>query len=212
LDCHLTVVAAEPEEPVRFDPAPFSLKAQPQRPGELAELVDIDMPPTVATRVRATAADSGLPAELWLYIAVEAERAVDEATSVFGIERDELVVFIEAAARIVPPRAPRHVLVRRLEEYGAALIGAGSAPPANGSGLTIRVPHRVSARWAHAAAEAGKPFDRWLEDMVVAARAGRERWEASAACDARTLAEWVLLQAARWARSRSTSPQATASG
>jgi hypothetical protein len=77
--------------------------------------------------------------------------------------------------------------------------------------LTARVPRRVAAAWAHTAAAAGVPLERWLKDIIARANSDRGPWEAAAARVGRTLAEWVLLHAARCARSSSTSPQTAAS-
>jgi len=205
------MVVATQEEPERFDPPPFSLLAQPQRPGELAELIEVGVPASEAARLTAAAAVVGLPVELWLCIAVEGERALAEAVAAMNLERAKLTDILDTAATPVPARGPRHLLVRRLDQYADALAGSEWSAPARAEPLTIRVAHRVAARWAHAAVEAGVPFDRWVTSLVLAGE-GRQLWEAAAAREGRTLAEWVLLQAARWANSRSTSPQATASG
>jgi predicted HicB family RNase H-like nuclease len=187
------------------------LRTQPQRPGELAELIDVVIDAAVADRVRCNAAAAGLPVELALYIAVEAERALAEAVDVVGIDGGELIAFLDGVAVDTDGRGPRHVLVRSLAEYGAALT-RGEGQPASSGSVCVRVPHRVAASWAHAAATAGLSFDRWLTDLVARAEFARVSWEAAAARSGRSLSEWVLLQAARCARSRNTSPQTTASG
>lgn len=194
-----------------FAPPPFSLEAQPQRPGELAELIDVNLTPAEIARVAAAAAQAGLPLTLWLYIAVEAERALAEVASVLELEPDELIAAFDAAVQSCSPRGPRHVFTRRLDDYAGALVDTKPATLPAPERLSVRVPHRIAAGWAHAAAAAGRPFDCWLTTMIAAAT-GREHWEAAAAADGQTLAEWVWLQAARCARSRSTSPHATASG
>ncbi len=167
---------------------------------------------TAASRVRAVAASADVPLELALYIAIEAERAVNEAVEVIGVERAELVEHLDAAAAVAPARGPRHTLVRPLEQYAAAVACGLPDEDAAGQAILARVPHRVAACWAHAAAATGKPFESWVADTLARASGAREPWEAAAAWAGRTLAEWVLLQAARCARSRSTSPQTTASG
>lgn len=174
-------------------------------------MIDVDLTHAGIARVAVAAAQTGLPLALWLYIAVEGERAVAEVTSVLDLEPGGLVAVLDAAAQSCPPRGPRHVLVRRMGEYAAALVDAKPATRPAPDRLAVRVPHRVAAGWAHAAAAAGQPFDRWLATMTTAAT-GHEHWEAAAAAEGRTLAEWIWLQAASWARSRSTSPHATASG
>jgi hypothetical protein len=203
-------VPTSDDDSIPFDSPPFSLRTQPQRPGELTELIDVPVEGTLAQRVRESAA--GLPLELALYIAVEAERAVAEAVDVIAASRAEVIAFLDAAAANAVDRAPRHVLVRPLEQYAAALSRRLTDTEVPDAPLRARVPHHVAASWAHAAAAAGVRLDRWLADAVDRASADRTPWEAAAASSGRTLAEWVLLQAARCARSRSTSPQTTASG
>jgi hypothetical protein len=206
------LIAVCDDELIPFDPPPFSLRTQAQRPGELAELIDIDVDATIVSSVQKNAAAAGLPCELAVYITIEAERALAEAVEVVGVSRAELSDFLDVAASDVRDPGPRHVLVRPLEEYARALTrGVGEVEVLPGP-LRARVPHRVAAVWAHAAAAAGIPLERWLADIVVdAAVVDRTPWEAAAARAGRALSEWVLLQATRCARSRNTSPQMTAS-
>src|SRR5581483_9202948 len=149
-----------------------------------------------ARRVRDGAAHGRLPLELALYIAVEAERALAEASSATGLDRDRLIEFLDTAAADRREDGPRHMLVRPLEEYARALRRGLSDPVVDDTTLQVRVPHRVAAAWAHSAAEAGLPLERWVADTVEAANGDRKAWEAAASARARTLAEWVLLQAA----------------
>jgi hypothetical protein len=205
-------VASSDDEPSSFDPPSVSLRHQPQRPGELTELIDVPLDATAAARTRAAAVEAGLPLELALYIAIEAERAVSEAVEVTGVERAELVARLDAAAAVTPERGLGHTLVRPLEQYAAAVARGLPDDDAAGRAVRARVPHHVACAWAHAAAAVGKPFDSWVADTLARASGDRKPWEAAAARAARTLAEWVLVQAASFARSRSTSPQTTASG
>jgi hypothetical protein len=143
---------------------------------------------------------------------VESERALDEAAVNVGLERETLAeLFDAAAAATADRRGPLHVLVRPLADYAAAIERGLLRAEAPGR-LCARVPQRVAARWAHEAATAGLTLDHWIEQRAVRSRVVPVPWEAAAAREGRTLGEWVLLQAARCARSRSTSPQPTASG
>ncbi len=200
------------EESCSFDPPPFSLRTQPQRPGELCELVEFTLEAADARLLCAGAAAVGLPIELAVYIWVEAERSLAEAIELLGIEYLELAAFLDRAAVQGLERAPRHQFVRPLEDYGAALRRAAPHAEVERDTVHARVPHRVAAAWAHAAAASGLTLERWLAATVRRAENGRVLWEAAAAGSGRTLAEWVLVQAARCARSRSTSPHTTACG
>jgi hypothetical protein len=203
-------VSESADEPCSFDPPPFSLRTHPQRPGELAELIEVSVDAAEASRVRMAAAAVGVPVELAVYISVEAGRALEEAIEIFGLGEADAVAFLDAAAAETHQRGPRHLLVRRLEEYASALVRGLPTIHIDAGRLRAHVPHRVAAAWGHAAAAAGVPFDCWLADAVRRANLDRAPWEAAAARTGRSLAEWVLLQAARCARSRSTSPQTTA--
>lgn len=208
--CQLHLVPNS-DDLISFDPPPFSLRTQPQRPGELTELIDIAVDATITRRVQEHAAAAGLPLEVAAYIMVEADRALAEAAEIVGVSRARLVDFLDAAAEAAD-RAPRHVFVRPLEEYARALTRGLAEVEVPGGPLRARVPHRVAAAWAHEAAAVGIPFERWLGNIVSQAAANRAGWEAAAARTGRSLSEWVLLQAARCARWRSTSPQTTAPG
>jgi len=161
--------------------------------------------------VQRSAAAAALPVELAVYIAVEAERALAEAIAATGVPHDALVTFLDIAARDGDERGLKHVLARPLADYADALR-RGLPERATPRPLRVRVPHRVAASWANAAAAAGTPFEHWLINAVARAQGGRVSWEAAAARAGRSLSEWVLLQAARCARSPSTSPQTIAWG
>src|SRR4051812_5264758 len=82
---HLRIAFSSEDDLIDFDRPPFSLRAQPQRPGELTDLVDVAVDPDVLARL-AHEGRVGLPRELALYIAVEAERALVEAATLYGLK------------------------------------------------------------------------------------------------------------------------------
>jgi len=207
---HLTLVAECEDDVIRFDPPPTSLRLQPQRPGELTELVDIPIDESTAEKLHAES-PIALPDELALYIAVEAERSLAEASELFGFERAELALHLDEVALDIASRAPRHILVRSLGRYANALEhGIGQRDPFTGA-VRARVPHHVAARWAHSAAAEGQSLDDWLAELAIRASGTRVSWEAAAARSGRTVSEWVLVHAARSARSRKTVPHTAAS-
>lgn len=187
------------------------MHAQPQRPGELTELIDISADADVLARLERES-PVALPRELGIYIAVEAERSLQEAAALFALEAVDLAADLDEATSTVPARGPRHVLVRPLEDYAAALEHGLERLDESGAAVRARVPHQVAARWTQSAAAGGVPFERWLAQILGRASGARVSWEAAAARSARSLAEWVLIQAARSTRSRNTSPHTTASG
>jgi hypothetical protein len=187
------------------------LRAQPQRPGELTELIDISVEAEVLARLERES-PVALPRELGIYIAAEAERSLQEAARLFAVEAGDLAADLDEATSALPARGARHLLVRPLEAYAAALEHGLERLDESGAAVRARVPHQVAARWAQSAAAGGVPFERWLGQILERASGARVSWEAAAARSARGLAEWVLVQAARSTRSRNTPPQTTASG
>lgn len=153
-----------------------------------------------------------LPRELALFIAIEAERALREAAALVDVEVQLLADQVDEGASAKHERGPRQLLVRPLEEYAAAVEAGLDRPADRDEAVRARVPHHVAARWAQSAAVCGESFEHWLSKMLDGASGGRVSWEVAAARSARPLSEWVLVQAVRWARSRSTLPQTTASG
>lgn len=188
------------------------MRAQRQRPGELTELIDIGAGADVLTRLERES-PVVLPRELAIYIAVEAERSLQEAATLFAVDVAGLAADLDEAASAVPARGPGYVLARPLQEYATALQdGLNRLNEDGDAAIRARVPHQVAARWTQSAAASGVPFERWLAHTLECASGARVIWEAAAARSARSLAEWVLIQAARSARSRSTPPQIAASG
>ena len=207
---HLRIAFSSEDDLIDFDRPPLSLRAQPQRPGELTDLVDVAVDPDVLARL-AHEGRVGLPRELALYIAVEAERALVEAATLYGLEAAVLADDLDDAASAIPVRGPQHVLVRPLQEYAAALEGGIDHPDERDAPVRVRVPHHVAARWAQSAAATGLPLERWVARILERASGARVNWEVAASRTARSLAEWILVQAARSTRLRSTLPQTTAS-
>jgi hypothetical protein len=207
---HLRVVFSSEDDLIDFDRRPFSLRAQPQRPGELTELVNVAVDSDVLARL-AREGRVGLPRELALYIAVEAERALAEAATLYRLEATALADALDEAASAIPVRGPQHSLVRPLQEYAAALERGVDPLDESDSAVCVRAPHHVAARWAQSAAATGLPIERWAARILEAASGARVSWEVAAARTAQSLAEWILVQAARSTRSRSTLPQTTAS-
>lgn len=197
-----------PERP--FEAPAFSLRVQPQRPGELCESLSIELPPAVLSCAEQHAREARLPLALWLVITIEAERALAAAASAAGVEPEDLALAADSAAGEACRYDVGPAEVRRLASYAAALRLGVSEGRATGSkrSVSLRLSHLSLARWALAAADANLPFDRWVEGRRLVP--GRERWEAAAAEAAQPLGEWLVTQAARLARSSSAVPQPAA--
>lgn len=204
-------LVANEQPPVRpFEPPPFSLLAQPQRPGELCESLVIELPVGTLIQARRHASAARLPLPLWLVIAIEAERALVAAVAATGVEAAALRDAADDAARPGRRYDVSPLQARRLASYAAALrVGVDNvSTPTTYENIALRLPNLLIARWAFAAVDASMPLPEWVATLPLAP--GRERWEAAAAEAAQPLSEWLLLQAARLPRSTSAEPQPTA--
>lgn len=199
------------EELISFERSAVSLRVQPQRPGELTELIDVVVDAATLERL-GVESPALLPRELALYIAIEAQRALDEAAQLFGIAEGDLADELDRATLADHARDLSHVLLRPLEEYARAIERGLQREFEEGTSVRVRAPQHVAARWAQAASTTGEAVEHWISDVLNDASGARIAWEASAARSAHHLSEWVLVQTARWARSRRTPPQMTALG
>jgi hypothetical protein len=208
---HLSVVLGDGRSAPTFEPPPLLLDERTQRPGELADLVPLALDREVAARVQAVADGARLPLALYIVVAVEAQRVLTEIAVVTAIHADELARALDLAAaeasapRFEPPAS------RPLRVYARALRSSGYKGRSRRE-LDLVVPDRLRARWSLVAQEAGLTVEAWIVDQLTLAAPGRELWEAQAASEARTLGEWIALQALRRCRRSSTSAQARASG
>ncbi len=210
---HLRLVNESPVERESFEPPSFDLGVQPQRPGELTEPVAVAISDESLKSAKGTAAAARLPLELWLVIAIDAERALTTATLETGVSGPALIAACEAEALAPRPTGLNPPLQRRLADYAMALrIGHTkfAVPEAITSPVILAPAHTTAAGWARAAADAQLRVEQWVAFVAERTSPGRELWEAAAAEAGRHLSEWVLVQAARAARATSTRPQAAA--
>jgi hypothetical protein len=208
----MKLVLVENENPSEgpFEAPPFSLLAQPQRPGELCESLVLELPSPAFARAERYARAARLPLALWLAIAIEAERALAAAVAATGVDAEDLARAADDAARAVRRYDIGPLETRRLASYAAALragMAGGWATPVK-SGAALRLPHLLLARWTFTAADLDMSLGKWAAGLSL--EPGRERWEAAAAETAQPLSEWLLTQAARLARSNRATPQPAA--
>jgi hypothetical protein len=207
---HLSVVLGDGRSAPTFAPPPLLLDERTQRPGELADFVPLALDREVAARVQALADGARLPLALYVVVAVEAQHVLTEVAAVMAIQADDLACALDlaaaetAASRFEPPAS------RPLCGYARALRSSGYKGHTRRE-LDLVVPDRLRARWSLVAQEAGLTVEAWIVAQLTLAAPGRELWEAQAASEARTLGEWIALQALRRARRSSTSAQASAS-
>jgi hypothetical protein len=197
-----------------FPPPRYRLGERAQRPGELADLVAVAFDEAAHVHAWSLARTAGLPLPLVVVIAVESERALQEAAHRLGADAPELAVALDAAALADAPAGFLPPPTRQLAAYAAAVRSGGyrlASRDATVTAVELAVPQRLLARWNLAAQADGRRLDDWLSGLVQAVSGGRERWEAAAAFAGATLGEWVATQALSWARRSSSSAQATAS-
>jgi predicted HicB family RNase H-like nuclease len=193
---HLTLVPGEARAVPAFTPPPIALDQLTQRPGELADLVVVELEPLLRERLATLAATERLPLPLFAVIAVEAARALDEVAELLDISADDLASLVDDAATAAQESDFEPRPTRALRAYAKALSSGAFHGRGDGNGtLTLVVPDRLRARWSLTAQDEGQSLDAWIGARLATAQAGRGRWEARAAYEGRTLAEWLSLQA-----------------
>jgi hypothetical protein len=200
-----------------YDLRPHDLVARPQRPGELTVAVVVALDGGARPHVSAHARDAGVPAALWLAVALEAQRSIEQATSLLGGHPDRLAVTLDAeASKLTATDVDVHYspALIQLRSYASALRAAGTpaSEPLVGRSLPLFPALHVAAAWALDAQRDGLEVAAWASERTAALPIGRMDWEAASAAHGQTLAEWVLAQAVRCARSCSTSAHSAARG
>jgi hypothetical protein len=190
-------------------PAGHDLDAQPQRPGELTVTVVVALERAARRSVAWGAASERLPADLWLTIAIEAQRCLSLASELIGVPAEQLADELDRTAAQSKETGDGHPALARLRAYAEALregrgADAETVVPAS---LPLNPGVHVAAAWAAQAGRMGATVEQWASDASNSLPPGRAAWEAASAAEGQPLAEWTLAQAARRWRSASTSAQ-----
>jgi hypothetical protein len=200
-----------------YDMRPHDLVSRPQRPGELTVAVVIDLDAAARAHVSNSAREAGVPASLWLTVAIEAQRSLDQATALVHGDDGELAAELDNAAggsSATTAHETSAPALAQLRSYAMALR-AGAAPSGGslvGTSLPVFPALHVAGAWAIEAGHHGLAVSAWAANQAAARPAGRVAWEAAAASSGQTLSEWVLAQAVRRARSSSTFAHTPARG
>ncbi len=207
---HLRLLEGEQIARDAFRSRQFSLALQQQRPGELCETVRPTWRPDQLERGRQHAADAGVPLGLWLTLTVEAERALAEAAELHNLLQNVLATHADQTASLHSVSRVLPIAARRLAEYAAALRVGDDRLRARDerSSVALDVPHTTLAAWALSATATGMRVEEWVGQQELPP--GRHMWEAAAAEAGLQLDGWLLRQATRCARSRSTSAHTAA--
>jgi predicted HicB family RNase H-like nuclease len=193
---HLSLVSSIPPAPAEFLPEPLDLPRQPWRPGELCQIVDVELPTDLRARLDGAAADQCLPVAVVVLAAVEAERAIATICTTTDWTHARVVGALDAAASTTPERGIDPAPARRLRAYANAIF-AGLHPPTvpTPTELAIRVPQSLAAAWALAAASETSSLGEWIVRTLEGAELNHTRWEAASAYAGQPLASWAALTA-----------------
>lgn len=191
---HLSVVSSTPAPPPEFVPDPVDLARQPWRPGELCQVVDLQLPAALRARLDRAATEQGIPVPVVVQAAVESERAIGIVAANSGKTRAEIAVVLDDAAAATRERGVDPPAVRRLRAYALAIFAGAYAPteptPAQ---FALRVPQSLAAAWSLAAAAETASLEQWIVATLKRAELTRIRWEAAAAFAGCTVESWAAV-------------------
>jgi hypothetical protein len=168
-----------------------TLESQPFRPGEVPQLLVVDLDYAVSQRLEEEAADLGLPRELWLRVAVEASRLVRRAAHLLGVEAGEVMRHVEKrkqALNVTTMEAARHdAYAKQIRESKGSVRRRARV-----SRLSLPIPESMITAWSIDAAADGLTLDEFVNARALDAPAVAISWEASSAQRGQSLGEWVF--------------------
>jgi uncharacterized protein (DUF1778 family) len=199
---HLSLVRGTRDRVPELAPLPrHDVDAQPQRPGELCELMYVDLGTSERDRVEVSAAKVGVPSQLWLTVAIEAARSLLQIAATVEVQPVDFAQALDEGAATLGPVQDGEAQ-SRLTAYARALLSAEPRSGARRIGrLSVRPALAVSVKWSAAAARSHQGLDSWLEDQAVQVKDARLNWEAAAASRGESLTEWMAQAALRRRRS-----------
>jgi hypothetical protein len=193
---HLRLASFGPAPHPEFVPESVDLRRQPWRPGELCQIIDLELADDVRARLARAAKTHGSPVAVIVVTAVEAERAVALVSQHTSMTREQTSTLLDAAAGERLHRGIDPPALRRLRAYSLALLAGADAPvQPTPSHLPLRVPYSLAAAWSIAASTEASPLEAWIIDVLGQADLGRTHWEAAAAYAGRSLESWATLTA-----------------
>lgn len=184
------------EEVDIYEPMPadgeFSLHLQPQRPGDLCDWIELELPPETVEWI---AVRTAVPVGLWLTIAIEAKRVLG---SYGPVAEGELEARLDEAAQVRIDAAVCRAPARALRTYADALRAGSEFGATDQGGIVVLTPPQaMSTAWEHHARDIGMPLGPWLAREAASHLTGRVDWEAAAAEQGQSLSEWILRGAGR---------------
>lgn len=194
---------------------PYDLAIRPQRPGELTSTVVVELDREARQHVAERSRTDAVPPTLWLTIAIEAERTVQQIETARGCSRTGLTTALDRAAAIdeTPTTLHPSAAFEQLRSYAMALQARQPATSVLiGTSLPLSPSLHAAAAWALEADRQDIDVSTWASAQAARLLPGRVSWEVASALEAQTLAEWMLRQATRRERSTSTSAHSRARG
>jgi hypothetical protein len=168
-----------------------TLESQPFRPGEVPQLLVVDLDQALAERLQEEAAELGLPRELWLRVAVEVSRLLRRAAELLGVLPNEVVRHVESRSQ-----APTLTTMEaaRFDAY-AKQIREGARPrrprvPV--SRLSIPIPENMVTAWSIDAAAEALTLQEFVNARALEAPRAAASWEALSAERGQSLGEWIF--------------------
>lgn len=191
----LRLVAEQPVA-LRRGPAAGSLAAAPFRPGELPVLRWVTLGADARRAVRERATQAGVPAELWLRLAVEASRLLDEIAALSARRRADVEMHLDAAAteRLASPVEALDAV--GLKRYAESLQRGGNSSPLRPE-APLRLSEETAGSWGRTAATRHTSLPSWIAAHVHRAPRRCVDWEVAAASECRTMAEWAYASSLR---------------
>lgn len=173
-----------------------SLAAAPFRPGELPTISWLVLDADTRVFIAASASRARLPTELWIRIAVEASRLLEEIASRTKCTQESVTATLDSAASQDAHADTRHLAATNLGRYADSLE-AGHPNDELPSTLPLRLPEEMSGAWIRDAIRYRQSLPSWIGMRLQSAPAECIRWESASARAHQSLGEWAYASSLR---------------
>lgn len=191
----LYLVPRTADRPPAGHHAPISLAASPFRPGELPIISWLTLDDESRALISDLASHARLPVELWIRIAVEASRLVEEIALRTGNTQDWVTATLDRST--IRHQATMEQLAAsslgRYAEHLESAYPAGEIP----STLSLRLPEEMSGAWVRDAIRRRQSLSRWISFRLQSVPTGCVQWEAASARACQSLGEWAYASSLR---------------
>lgn len=170
-----------------------SLRAPRCRPTEWPVAV-VFRPSTEGLELaRERALTARVPVELWVRLAIDTERLLEELVATGVASRYEFAATLDLAS-VPAPSTDVVAVPGPLAEYVRAIRGGDPGTPP-GDVLELLLPEDLAGRWSQAASSSGAAREEWMERHLAASSGNPVIWEIAAAEKCLTLTEWCYASA-----------------